>query len=50
VSEPCPFCYGDGWYVVTVGHEPSGPDDPGCHEEQETCGNCGGTGRVGEGE
>lgn len=42
----CHFCHGDGYSVETVGHEPSGPDDPGCHEECIPCGNCDGQGYI----
>ena len=36
----CKWCDGTGFFVTTVGHEPSGPDDPGCHEEDVPCPKC----------
>jgi hypothetical protein len=36
-QESCRACGGAGVLVVTVGHEPSGPGDPGCHEEEVVC-------------
>jgi hypothetical protein len=51
MSEPCPFCHGDGWHSETE-HNP-GCTDTKCQqpcpvEVQVECRNCAGTGRVGE--
>ena len=53
MSEPCPFCHGDGWTVESEHNPACAGDGEKCHEPcpvqvQVKCENCGGVGRVGE--